>query len=162
MAQPATLPVASAEPSKAFFIEMLTRDIPLSVCILDLIDNSIHSLISETDLDVSEHLFSGTTSRRVKALIEIQCTPKKFRIADNCGGIPGRLYPSHYSLLYFTKGSPKTFHKIRVPIRKCRHCGGDIKDYGGHKGALNAKGLNLTDVWDDIPPVRHWRFKSPR
>jgi site-specific DNA-methyltransferase (adenine-specific) len=27
---------------------------------------------------------------------------------------------------------------------------------------LNPKGLNLTDVWDDIPPVRHWRFKSPK
>lgn len=76
--------------------------------------------------------------------------------------IPGRLYPSHYSLLYFSKGQPQTFHKIRTPIRKCRHCGGDIKDYGGHRGALNPKGLNLTDVWDDIPPVRHWRFKSPK
>lgn len=76
--------------------------------------------------------------------------------------IPGRLYPSHYSLLYFSKGKRKTFHNIRVPIRKCRHCGGDVKDYGGHRRSLNPKGLNLTDVWDDIPPVRHWRFKSSK
>jgi site-specific DNA-methyltransferase (adenine-specific) len=74
--------------------------------------------------------------------------------------IPGRLYPSHYSLLYFTKGKPKTFHNIRIPIKACRHCGRDIKDYGGHRNSLNPKGLNLTDVWDDIPPVRHWKFKS--
>jgi site-specific DNA-methyltransferase (adenine-specific) len=69
--------------------------------------------------------------------------------------IPGRLYPSHYSLLYYTKGKPKTFTRPRVPIPVCRHCGGDIKDYGGHRGKLNPDGLNLTDVWLDIPPVRH-------
>jgi len=74
--------------------------------------------------------------------------------------IPGKLYPSHYSLLYFTKGKPKTFHKIRTPIERCRHCGGEIKDYGGHRGAMNPNGVNLTDVWNDITPVRHWKFKS--
>jgi site-specific DNA-methyltransferase (adenine-specific) len=74
--------------------------------------------------------------------------------------IPGRLYPSHYSLLYFTKGKPKTFRRIRTPIERCRHCGGEIKDYGGHRGAMNPKGVNLTDVWNDIPPVRHWKFKN--
>lgn len=76
--------------------------------------------------------------------------------------IPGRLYPSHYSLLYYTKGKPKTFHRIRTPIEKCRHCGGEIKDYGGHRKAMNPKGVNLTDVWNDIPPVRHWKFKSKK
>jgi site-specific DNA-methyltransferase (adenine-specific) len=69
--------------------------------------------------------------------------------------IPGRLYPSHYSLLYFTKGKPRTFRKIRTPIERCRHCGGELKDYGGHRNAMNPKGVNLTDVWNDIPPVRH-------
>ncbi len=76
--------------------------------------------------------------------------------------VPGRLYPSHYSLLYFTKGKPKTFRKIRTPIEICRHCGKELKDYGGHRGAMNPKGVNLTDVWNDIPPVRHWKFKSKR
>ncbi len=77
-----------------------------------------------------------------------------------CLPIPGRLYPSHYSLLYFTKGKPKTFRKIRTPVETCRHCKGEIKDYGGHRGAINPKGVNLKDVWVDIPPVRHWKFKS--
>lgn len=76
--------------------------------------------------------------------------------------ISGRLYPSHYSLLYFTKGKPKTFRKIRTPILVCRHCGGEIRDYGGHRDAMNPKGVNLTDVWEDIPPVRHWKFKSKK
>jgi len=74
--------------------------------------------------------------------------------------IPGRLYPSHYSLLYFSKGKPKTFRKIRTPIETCRHCGGEVRDYGGHRHAMNPKGVNLRDVWTDIPPVRHWKFKS--
>lgn len=77
-----------------------------------------------------------------------------------CLPIPGRLYPSHYSLLYYTKGKPKTFRKIRTPIETCRHCGGEIKDYGGHRGAMNPRGVNLKDIWVDVPPVRHWKFKS--
>lgn len=78
----------------------------------------------------------------------------------SCLPIPGRLYPAHYSLLYFTKGRAKTFRKIRTPIETCRHCGGEIRDYGGHRGAMNPLGVNLKDVWTDIPPVRHWKFKS--
>jgi site-specific DNA-methyltransferase (adenine-specific) len=76
--------------------------------------------------------------------------------------IPGRLYPCHYSLLYYSKGKPKTFRSIRTPIQKCRHCGGEVRDYGGHRNAMNPNGVNLTDVWDDIPPVRHWKFKSKK
>lgn len=77
-----------------------------------------------------------------------------------CLPIPGRLHPSHYSLLYYTKGKPKTFRRIRTPILICRHCGGEIKDYGGHRGAMNPNGVTLKDVWSDVPPVRHSKFKS--
>lgn len=69
--------------------------------------------------------------------------------------IHGRLYPAHYSLLYYAKGKPKSFVRPRVPIAICRHCGGDVKDYGGHRDKLHPDGLNLSDVWHDIPPVRH-------
>lgn len=75
--------------------------------------------------------------------------------------IPKRLYPSHYSLLYFVKGPlPKTFHPPRLPMETCRHCGGEIKDYGGYKDKMNPYGINLADVWSDIPPVRHAKFKT--
>ncbi|MBF0548245.1 MAG: site-specific DNA-methyltransferase [Candidatus Riflebacteria bacterium] len=79
---------------------------------------------------------------------------------NSCLPISGRLYPSHYSLLYYSKGKPKTFRKIRTPIQICRHCGGEVKDYGGHRNAMNPNGVNLKDVWSDIPPVRHRKFKS--
>ena len=74
--------------------------------------------------------------------------------------IQGRLYPSHYSLLYFVKGpKPAIFHPDRLPIETCRHCGGEKHDYGGYKDKMNPHGVNLADVWDDIPPVRHSKYK---
>ncbi len=75
--------------------------------------------------------------------------------------IPKRLYPSHYALLYFVKGpSPRVFAPHRLPLQTCRHCGGELKDYGGYKDKMNPRGVNLTDVWTDIPPVRHRRYKN--
>ncbi len=71
-----------------------------------------------------------------------------------------KLYPAHYALLYFTKGTPKTFNRVRLPVPKCRHCGKDMKDYGGHRKFLNPLGLNLTDFWEDTAPARHKKFKS--
>ena len=80
---------------------------------------------------------------------------------EHTGRLPiqGRLYPSHYSLLYYTRGRPATFRRIRTPIGTCRHCGGELKDYGGHRNAMNPHGVTLKDVWTDIPPVRHSKFK---
>jgi site-specific DNA-methyltransferase (adenine-specific) len=77
--------------------------------------------------------------------------------------IPNRLSPSHYRMLYYIKGQkPRVFDRdlVRTPVQRCRHRGKDVKDYGGHKKYLNPKGLNLTDVWDDVPPVRHRKYKN--
>ncbi|SES35059.1 DNA-methyltransferase [Corynebacterium cystitidis] len=74
--------------------------------------------------------------------------------------IKNKLYPAHYSLLYFIKGKrPKSFTKVRTPYERCRHCGGFIKDYGGHIKKMNPEGVNLTDVWTDLSPVRHKKTK---
>lgn len=70
-----------------------------------------------------------------------------------------KLYPAHYALLYYTRGTPRTFNKLRLPIPTCRHCGKEIKDYGGHRNKLNPEGLNLTDFWEDTSPNRHKKFK---
>jgi site-specific DNA-methyltransferase (adenine-specific) len=98
-----------------------------------------------------------------------------------------KMSPAHYGLLYYTKGEPTIFNKVYTPIQICRHCSGEIRDYGGHRKSLNEKGINLMDVWDmpedvwentieadsadilwslaeemwtDIPPVRHQRHKK--
>jgi len=75
--------------------------------------------------------------------------------------IQGRLYPSHYSLLYYCKGEkPATFKPDRHQMSICPHCLGDLKDYGGYKHKMNPDGINFTDVWMDIPPVRHAKYKK--
>jgi site-specific DNA-methyltransferase (adenine-specific) len=75
--------------------------------------------------------------------------------------ISGRLYPSHYSLLYFIKGDkPAIFHPDRLPVPCCRHCGGELRDYGGYKDKMNPLGVSMSDVWTDIPPVRHAKYKK--
>ncbi|ABX05394.1 MAG TPA: site-specific DNA-methyltransferase [Herpetosiphon sp.] len=99
-----------------------------------------------------------------------------------------KLSPAHYGLLYYTKGEPSTFNKVYIPIPVCRHCGKEIRDYGGHRKKLNPQGLNLMDIfdmpeevwcdesleahstnqlwtpaedlWDDIPTVRHSKHKT--
>lgn len=74
--------------------------------------------------------------------------------------IQGRLYPSHYSLLYYVKGSQtRVFHPDRLPMQVCPHCAGDLRDYGGYKDKMNPRGVNLSDVWWDISPVRHAKYK---
>jgi site-specific DNA-methyltransferase (adenine-specific) len=74
--------------------------------------------------------------------------------------IQRRLYPSHYSLLYFVKGpQARVFHPDRLPMQVCPHCAGDLRDYGGYKAKMNPRGVNLSDVWWDIAPVRHAKYK---
>ena len=73
--------------------------------------------------------------------------------------IAGRLYPAHYSLLYYSKGKPSRFNRIRTPIETCRHCGGEIRDYGGHRHAMNPNGVNLKETqtrqWYARPAANH-------
>lgn len=68
------------------------------------------------------------------------------------------LHPAHYALLYYTKGEPQTFSRPKIPIANCRKCGESIKDYGGYKKFVK-DGVNLSDIWEDISPVRHKKFK---
>lgn len=75
---------AVANPTKTFFVRMITRDITLDDCILDLIDNSVDGawrsegsrpmgLAQEVDLS--------------HYAIKITATPDSFCIEDNCGGM---------------------------------------------------------------------------
>jgi len=75
--------------------------------------------------------------------------------------IKGKLYPSHYSLLYFVKGEKaNTFNADRLPTPTCPKCFDNLKDYGGYKHKMNPLGLSLSDVWSDMSPVRHAKYKK--
>jgi hypothetical protein len=77
--------VAKGNPSKTFFISMLTRDISLADCILDLLDNSVdgigRSLRRRVLSPPPESKFEGYQ-------VEIRFDANEFVITDNCGGIP--------------------------------------------------------------------------
>ncbi len=79
------------------------------------------------------------------------------------GFIRGKsLYPAHYGLLMFTKGEPARSGRPKLRPSKCRHCGEYIKDYGGYLPIIERKGINLSDFWDDLSPVRHANRKHRR
>jgi site-specific DNA-methyltransferase (adenine-specific) len=35
-----------------------------------------------------------------------------------------------------------------------------VKDHGWHRKYLNLKDIDLKDAWDDVPPVRHSKYKN--
>ena len=69
------------------------------------------------------------------------------------------LYPAHYALLYYTKGIPKVFRRPKISKPICAKCKKDLRDYGGYRKFVE-NGINLSDVWDDVSPVRHRKAKS--
>jgi len=69
------------------------------------------------------------------------------------------LYPAHYSLLHFTKGRPRTMRRPKIMPARCPHCKNLLKSYGGYKRFVT-DGINLSDVWDDLSPVRHRKHKT--
>jgi Histidine kinase-, DNA gyrase B-, and HSP90-like ATPase len=75
---------ADANPTKAFFVNIITRDIAIEDCILDLIDNSVDGAWNrggnrpiglDQGPDLSEYVIS------------IELGPERFCIVDNCGGM---------------------------------------------------------------------------
>jgi len=75
---------AHAAPTKEFFVYMVTRDITLEDCILDLLDNCLDG--SRKDLKKKQiAVQNGTQYKGYSASIRLNA--KSFVIEDNCGGI---------------------------------------------------------------------------
>ena len=87
----------NAGPTKAFFVDMLTRDIDLDDAILDLLDNCVDGILRELEK-------AKAKSKRKKMQAQdkngrpydgywakITATPDKFEIRDNCGGISQKI-----------------------------------------------------------------------
>lgn len=73
----------TAKPVKGFFVNMLTRDIDLDDAILDLLDNCLDGAVRTLG---KNGLRKPNPYSQFHAHITI--TPSRFRIEDNCGGIP--------------------------------------------------------------------------
>lgn len=153
---------ASAYPTKEFFVRMITRDISLEDCILDLIDNSVDGawrsegsrpmgLAQDTDLS--------------KYCIEISTDGDYFCIEDNCGGMTlddavehafsfGRRAdeePDEYSIGVYGIGMKRAVFKLGKSIRV-------RSTYVANGGAKESFAVPIeVDTWlvNDAPP---WDF----
>jgi hypothetical protein len=67
------------DPTKDFFVKMITRDIDLRDCIFDLLDNAIDGARRKPASDVDKPLLGYE--------INIEFDQQHFKIWDNCGGI---------------------------------------------------------------------------
>lgn len=68
-----------ASPTKAFFVDIITKDILVDEAILDLVDNCI---------DGAKRLRPGENPDFSGLQVDIVANGDQFRIGDNCGGIP--------------------------------------------------------------------------
>jgi hypothetical protein len=80
----ASIGTADANPTRAFFVRMITRDISLEDCIFDLIDNSIDGAWK---LEGGEPMTLSSDTKLDKYKISIETIGGEFIISDNCGGI---------------------------------------------------------------------------
>ena len=75
---------AKANPTKHFFVNMLTRDISLEDCILDLVDNSLDQAWANSGVTPGK---LTKDSALAQFQVELQVSSSQFSITDNCGGM---------------------------------------------------------------------------
>lgn len=131
----------NANPTKAFFVRMLTRDISLTDCVMDLIDNSVDGAwktANPTDKHrmIKDDALSGFA-------ITITFDENRFSISDNCGGITlenaaeyaftfGRTAESSdYSVGVYGIGMKRAIFKLgdEISIHSTYESGGDLESF---------------------------------
>ena len=84
--------LANAAPKKRLFIDIFTRDISLEDCILDLIDNSIDSLLRWKKIQIHEDIFEQNAKKHFDdstlPIVSVELSEDYIEINDRCGGIP--------------------------------------------------------------------------
>ena len=101
-----------AMPTKAFFVDMLVKDIPLERAVLDLVDNCVDGAI---------RLRSGAEGNFSGLRVEITMTADKFVIADNCGGFDmatARNYAFRFGRARAAKATPYSIGQFGVGMKR--------------------------------------------
>ena len=94
---------ADASPTKAFFVEIITKDIQLDEAIQDLVDNCI---------DGAKRLRPGPDADYTGLSVSIEVGANCFRIEDNCGGIPLDVARKYAFKFGRAKGFQRTSHSV--------------------------------------------------
>lgn len=103
----------SAEPTKAFFVDMLVRDIPLEQAVLDLVDNCIDGA---KRLAAQDNPIAFDTRK-----VEIEFDADRFRIWDNCGGFgvdTARDYAFRFGRPAGAKSTPHSIGQFGVGMKR--------------------------------------------
>lgn len=93
----------NAEPTKSFFVDMLTRDIALEQAVLDLVDNSV---------DAAKSLRASAGESMEGLHVHIEFDKERFSIRDNCGGFSKQAARDYAFRFGRAAGSPSTPHSI--------------------------------------------------
>lgn len=135
------IPQIDAEPTKGFFVEMLTRDIGLEQAVLDLVDNSIDG--AKALKGDGEKPFEGMK-------IKLEFSKDKFRIVDNCGGFNSEAARTYAFKFGKPVGSPRTPHSIGqfgVGMKRA------LFKFGHH---FSVRSATADDAWAVSVKVPEW------
>lgn len=84
--------------------------------------------------------------------------------------VKGRLHPSNYCIMYYVKkGAKPTFNIVRYRTPVCRHCGREIRDYGGYRSKFERfededgiPWIQISDFWEDTRPARQDKSRKSK
>lgn len=153
---------AGANPTKGFFVRMISRDITLEDCILDLIDNSVDGARRS---EGSRPMGLADGADLSSYSIYIEASPQRFAIRDNCGGMTlddavnhafsfGRQEldePNDYSIGVYGIGMKRAVFKLGAEIR----IRSTYTETGGMRQAFAVPIVVADWMKNDVPP---WDF----
>ncbi len=149
--------LVDSSPSKEFFLNMITKDVTVESCILDLIDNSI---------DAYKRVLDGNKQRNID--ISYNLLEDYFRINDNCGGMSKEIAISKAfrfgnnrernagTLGMYGIGMKRSIFKIGSDfVVESKTASDSFKVYMDHDEWINLKNENTDeDIWkfhlDDV------------
>lgn len=132
--------IVEAEPEKALFVDMLTRDIELIPAIMDLLDNSVDGARAHTD----------ETHPASEFWVELHVSSDKFVVKDNCGGIDldvARQYAFRFGRPSEYKGTKRSVGQFGVGMKRALFKLGDT---------FSIESRAATTSFDMTVDVRKW------
>ncbi len=135
----------NAEPTKTFFVDMLTRDIPLEQAVLDLVDNSV---------DGAKRIAEGQAKTFEGLKVEICLDKDKFSITDNCGGFDratARDYAFRFGRPPGVKTTPHSIGQFGVGMKRA------LFKFGRH---FIVRSATQADEWEVDVDVDKWEAED--
>ena len=156
------VPIARARPAKSFFVEMITRDISLEDCIMDLIDNSIDAAWQKEGgrpMDLNDKV------RLDRYEVKISLSAQSFSITDNCGGMTvndAEDYAFHFGNSDLTQSTDYSIGVYGIGMKRAAFkLGKRIRIYStfeDESGATSAFAVPI-DVRDWMRDSENWDFE---